>query len=1061
MARLSLSFFGAPKIQLDGVDLSVGRTKSVALLTYLAVTQHPSTRDALAALLWPDYDAKQAFTYLRQALWTLNKSLGKEWINASATSVELTATADLWVDVNEYRQLIRAAQKPHAEQLNQWLRAAELYRSDFLSGFSQEESAEFEQWQLMEGEALRHLQGATLHNIVEHFTATQDFDRAIEYGQRLLNLEALNEEAHAQLIRLYSWSGQRGAALRQYQEYTQMMRQELDLPPAEAIAALYESIIQEKLPPPSTPAPVPTSITQPAHSSSSAPLPSAQGAPVGVQTTAAAEASPGGDLSAATARTLLPRSITPFIGREVELVQIGSRLRDSDCRLLTLVGPGGIGKTRLAVAAGESYGEHFHDGVVFVPLADISTADQLATTIANALQFTLYRREEEPRQQLLTYLADKELLLIMDNFEHLLTEATLVAEILGHASQVKVLATSRERLNVQGEWLLDVPGLGYPRPMQMGQAEAHPVADYSATELFVRSAQRVDPHFALNQQNQAAIVQICQLVEGMPLALELAAAWLRLLSCAEIAAEIQNSIEILSATQRDLPERHRSMAALFDYSWKLLSDAERNAICRLAVFRGGFTRDAARAVASASLPLLLMLSDKSLLRRDEPGRFSMHELLRQFAAEKLRNRPHDEAEVDHAHAHYFISFLEAQSRHLHGQEQKQLLGKILADIDNLRAAWRYVVEHREADAVATGLDTLATVYELCGWFHEGEAVFAEALTRCQRQIWDATHVLEGKLMARLGFFSHRLGKYDRAKALLQQSHALLLAANAQAETIFVLNNLAEIMRIEGEYAETERCLDESVALCRQFGVRLLLSRALNLLGILRGVRGEYAEAKRAFQESLSIAQADEDQLGIAKAYNNLGILAYFGEEYEAARNYYQGSLSINQDLGHQYDAALALSNLGLVAQKQHELDDAVELFQESLALQRKIGYELGVGLTLNNLSTILLELGKQSEAEVNFIEVLHLAQKIQSTPLKLAGVLGMAELLARRDAWGEAVRLATLVQQHPASEEDVRVKAGDLLQRGSAKRIKGDIPVDEASMNALLTEAVLTLSSSR
>ncbi|MCB9158073.1 MAG: tetratricopeptide repeat protein [Caldilineaceae bacterium] len=1053
MARLSLFLLGTPKIQLDHADVSVGRTKSMALLAYLAVTKHPSTRAALAALLWPDYETKQAFTYLRQALWTLNKALGKEWLSADPSSVALNFEAEnmgaeIWVDVEEFRQHIRLADlnTSTAERLAGWRQAVELYKGDFLAGFGVEESAEFEQWQLLEAQALRHLQRATLANIVEQLTIQHDFGQATEYGRRWLNLDPLDDEAHSQLMRLYSWSGQRGAALRQYQEYAQIVRSELDAPPTALVTQLYEAIVQEKLPLPA--APVSRAVVADTGAVAQAVVIAQQEAP-----------------SAADAKSVasysLPKAITPFIGREVELVQIGSRLRDPECRLLTLVGPGGIGKTRLAVAAAEAHAEHFGDGVAFVALADVAASEQLATTIANALQFTLYRRQEEPQQQLLTYLADKQLLLVMDNFEHLLAEAPLMTEILRRAPQVKVLVTSRERLNVQGEWLLDVPGLGFPRAAQMGQADAHVVTDYSAAELFVRSAQRVDPHFALDAQNQTAIFQICRLVEGMPLALELAAAWLRLISCAEIATEIQRSIEILSVTQRDLPERHRSMVALFDYSWALLSDTERAVMRRLSVFRGGFRREAAQDAAAATLPVLLTLADKSLLRRDEPGRFSMHELLRQFAAEKLTSRPEDEAAMNSAHARYFITFLQRQGAALHGKQQKQVLGQILADIDNLRAAWRHAVEQGQQEAVEAGLDTLATVYELCGWFHEGEAVFAETLARGQSAAWEPTGRLEGKLMARLGFFSHRLGQYDRAKALLRKSHERLLAANASAETIFVLNNLAEIVRIEGDYVETQRCLDESVALCRQHGVRLLLARALNLLGILRGVRGEYDAAQQAFSESLAIAQADEDQLGIAKAYNNLGILAYFAEDFEAARNYYQGSLTINQDLGHQYDAALALSNLGLVAQKQNAHGDAVELFQESLALQRKIGYELGVGLTLNNLSTVLLELDQLAEAEANLREVLQLAQKIQSAPLSLAGVLGMAELYARRDQWPDAARLAAIVQQHPACEEDVRINAEELMRRAQEQNMEAPIATDivpiEASIEEALSQVVAAL----
>ncbi len=1040
MAQLTLTWLGSPKIQLANTSVNLGRSKAVALLAYLATTQHPSSRDALATLLWPAYDAQQAFTYLRQMLWTINKTLGKEWLITTTSTVALNSTADLWIDVNEYRQLVRWLDSADAaNQLPSLIQAAELYGGDFLAGFTLDDSPEFEQWQLVEATALRHTQTTLLATIVQQLTAEQAYSKAIHYAQRWLQLDPLHEPAHAQLIQLYGWSGQRSLAVRQYQECTRLLQTELGVPPPYEINQLYQAIVQNRLPPP-------VGRAQPAvirvvERSSVSP--------------AASEPSP--PTASTSVPSNLPVAITPFIGREMELVQIGARLRDPTCRLLTLVGPGGIGKTRLAVTTAELLKAEFPDGVYFVALADLTDVDRLATTIANTLQFTLYRREEEPFQQLLNYLADKQLLLVLDNFEHLLAAATLTSTLLGRAPRVKILATSRERLNVQGEWLLEVSGLGYPTAID--ETVDNLARDYSAAELFVRSAQRVNPQFALNQQNAPAVLRICQLVEGMPLALELAASWLRMLTCEEIATEIQQSLAILSTTQRDLPERHRSMRALFDYSWSLLSEPECMTLQQLSVLRGGFRREAAQAVAGASLPVLLALVDKSLVRNDGAGRFSLHELLRQFASQQLVSQPTEMAATHQRHMRYFTTLLDRQQGALQSKQQKQILGEVIADLENIRAAWRHAIEQQQIAILESVIDTLATVYELRAWFHEGETVFSHALLHCQEWAVTARRVLEGKLLARLGFFSHRLGKYAAAQQYLEQSYQLLQAANAPLAVIYTLNNLAEISRITGDYEQSERWLNESVALGRAHSAQLLLARALNILGVLQGARGEYATAQQLFQESLAIYETLEDPLGIAKIMNNLGILAFFAEDYPAAQSFYQRSLTINHDLGHDYDAAVAYSNLGLVAQKQGNLPEAVEIFHESLALQRKIGYELGVGLTLNMLGEAWLELGQLAEAQKAYYEVLHLAHKIHSTPLMLAGLASIAQLAVRQGDWSEATRMAILVQHHPSSEQETRAKVATLLEQAQAQaNVTLPAPPPPEMLDQVLTDLVTLLT---
>lgn len=1076
LSQLTLALLGAPQIRLADQEVNIGRNKAVALLAYLAATVKPVTRESLLALLWSDYEPQAAQSQLRQMLWAINKTIGKAWLQVDRQTIGFIEQSTLQIDVRRYQQQLHALPIAPTDplRLSGLLAVAELYRGDFLNGFTIGDSDEFAQWQRLESTTWRHRQMNVLAEIVTHLTAQQAYAEAIGYARHWLALEPVNEAPHLHLMQLYVYSGQRGLALRQYQECVQTIKAELDAPPSTAITDFYQLLLKDAVPPPTH---VAATVRQSGslstvarHDAGTQPsvvqarATAIAGAPVAVAfreaRTAVTDVSkptpiavPATLPTATPPLSNLPVTITPFLGREMELLEIATRLQDPACRLLTLVGPGGIGKTRLALAAAQqlldasfwlldttpapglqalkaqSQNPHFPDGVFFVPLADVLTADRLATTIASVLHFTLFRRDEEPLQQLAHYLADKRLLLVLDNFEHLVAGAGLVATLLAQAPGLKVLTTSRERLNLQGEWLLEVPGLLYAQAGSVTQ-----MAECSAVQLFVQSARRVKADFHLDEQNKAAVARICSLVEGLPLALELAAAWLRVLSCQDIVTEIEQNLTILTATQRDLPLRHRSVRSLFDTSWALLSDEERAVLQRLAVFRGGFRRDAAAAVAGASLPLLLTLVDKSLLRSEGAGRFSMHELVRQFAAEALGTQPAVADAVYARHLTYYTHWLQQQRSRLHRKHQKQVLGEILVDLENVRTAWLRALEQQQMRAVDAALDTLADVYELCGWFHEGEALFSAAVTHMQGGVTtEPWRRLLGRLQARMGFFAQRLAKYASAKQLLQRTLDDLQALNDQVATSYCLNCLGEIARIEGDYAEAEHCLTESIALCRTHGDPQLLSRAFNLLGIVHGVRGRHAEAQQLFCDSLALCEAGEEQLGIAKALNNLGIMAYFAGDYSAAHSFYQRSLAINQDLGHQYDTALALSNLGLVAQKQAHYTDAVDLFAESIAIQRKIGYELGVGLSLRNLCTTLLELQQLDEAAAHLQEVLLLAHKIRNLPLGLAGLVGLAQLYGLHGDWVMAIRLATFVQQHPATEEEIRLRATDLLAAAQAQ----------------------------
>ena len=477
----------------------------------------------------------------------------------------------------------------------------------------------------------------------------------------------------------------------------------------------------------------------------------------------------------------LPVQLTPFVGREAVLAEIEARLQDPACRLLTLIGPGGSGKTRLALEAAAAQLDSFAHGVFFVSLAPLDSVEAIVPTVAEALGFRFYE-EGEPQQQLLDYLCQKTMLLIMDNFEHLLAcperrpelvegprrrdGVGLVTEILKTAPDVKILTTSRAGLNVQGERLFPIAGMDFPALTPREPKEA---AQYSAVKLFLQSARWVQPSFELTADNVNHVTQICRLVEGMPLGILLAAAWVQMLTPAEIAAEIGQSLDFLETDLRDVPERQRSMRAVFDHSWRLLTEREREVFGGLSVFRGGFTRQAAQRVTGASLRELRALVNKSLLHRTPTGRYEVHELLRQYAAEKLDQSPAASEAVHDRHCAYYAAALQQWEAHLKGPRQQAALAEIEADSENARAAWNWAVERGHVEHIEQAIEGLCLFYDLRWRYQEGEAacrMAAEKLAATTSGDGPVLSAVEGlrvlaKVMAWQSVFSRELFKILR------------------------------------------------------------------------------------------------------------------------------------------------------------------------------------------------------------------------------------------------------------------------------------------------------------
>ncbi len=670
---LQIRCLGQTKILLNGRSLSgLLLRKAQALLIYLALEPGRHERDTLAALLWSDLPADKARANLRTALSRLRPHLAA-YLESDHRTVAFDPAPGVWLDVAQFeRGAAGTATAARREALT-------LYQGDFLAQFPVRDALLFEEWALLRRERLRGLALDALGSLAESAVEAGDYAQAMADWQRLLALDPWREAAHRGLIRLLAATGDRAAALAQFERCRQLLLEELAVEPAPATVALYERVKVGEL---------------------------------------SADDGRGVALAEVTRQTPshnLPAETTPFVGRKAELAQIGEMLANPDCRLLTLFGPGGMGKTRLALQAARQAQTSFADGVFLARLEGFETADLLIPAIVDALGLSLSDKQL-PQAQLLAYLQERQLLLVLDNFEHLMAAADLLVEMLETAVGLKLLVTSREALNLYEEWLLAVEGLPVPPPDEETESD-----QFDAVALFAQRARRRDLRFSLAGQ-ETTVADICRQLGGMPLAIELAAAWVRTIPPAEIARQLAANRELPASSWHNVPDRHRSMTAVFDYSWELLRPAERRLTRRLSVFQGGFSAAAASDATGATRRDLSALVDKALLRLTVNGRYEFHPLTRQYAAARLAAQPQEQAETQARQSRFFAAFLQAREPHLHDERQQIVLDEAYQEMGNIRAGWQWALAQGDTAVLTAYLETMASLYLARSQFDEGQTV---------------------------------------------------------------------------------------------------------------------------------------------------------------------------------------------------------------------------------------------------------------------------------------------------------------------------------------------------
>jgi predicted ATPase/DNA-binding SARP family transcriptional activator/DNA-binding CsgD family transcriptional regulator len=926
--------------------------KAAALVKLLALAPgHHLHRERAMDLLWPDHGRRAAANNLSQALHAARRTLGSDdtqvassYLASQGEQLMLCPGGELWLDVEAFEEeaaaTARRSREPAAYRAALNLYAGELLPRD-----------PYDEWAEVPREGLRQLFLALLVEIASLHEERGEYESGIEALRRVVVEEPTREEAHIGLMRLYALGGRQAEALAHYARLEESLSRELGAEPQASSRALREEIATRRFPPPHRPV-----------------------------------SSPKGEIFDPP-RHNLPAPRTSFVGRDREIVEEKRAL--SMTRLLTLTGAGGSGKTRLALEVARDCVGAYPDGVWLAELAGLSEGDLVPQAVAAALGV-----KERPGQPLTVTLGEflraKQTLLVVDNCEHLLeSTAGLVDILLDSCPHLRILATSREALDVTGEVRWIVPPLLVPEPQgtpsSADSSSFEVLEGYESVRLFIERARGRDPTFSLSLQNARAVAEICWRLEGIPLAIELAAARVGTLSLEQISERLVGSLELLTRGGRTAVPRQRTLKGTLDWSYDLLSESEQTLFDRLSVFMGGWTLEAASMVAKGEgveegevLDLLSGLVEKSLVmvRGGDPGgaRYRLLEPVRQYALDKLEES--DEAEeARRRHAEFFLALAEDAEPRLRGAEDVEWLERLEREHDNLRAALSWALERGEVELALRLAGALWTFWQAHG--HEGERRkwLEEALANDDRaSVAARAKALEGmcwmaidqrdldraeataqaglkldeleignKLAASfrtmLGYTVALSGDYERAKELLEDSLTLSREADDRVGIADALLFLGDAWYGLGDRAQAKEIYEEGIVLCREVGYMYRLPDFLSNLGYTLLLKGDYERGVALNEEAAALYRERGYKAGFQFTLDNLGWAALLGGDHERAKAAYEESLVVCKELGDKMVASESLEGLACVAGTRGEAEQAARLFGAAEALREAVGYQ--------------------------------------------------------------------------------------------------------------------------
>ncbi|MHB8629412.1 MAG: AfsR/SARP family transcriptional regulator [Aggregatilineales bacterium] len=1011
LGGLDIRLFGqpAPKLMSRKVE---------ALLIYLAANPYSHPREVLSETFWNNQPQDRSLTYLRTALANLNKHF-PSFLDITRQTIRIKSDSAYWLDLTKLHSALNTAdqwigrhQRFSVSAATALIESLSQYRGRFLQGVSLRDAPGIEDWIASENTRLNTRLLQAYRRLGEYALAHAASNMGVLHLQRALELDPLDEESHRLLMRLYYQSGNRSAAIAQYEGCRRLLETELNIALSPETHSIYQEICAQKA----------------------------------IQ------------LIAKPIINTLPLPATPFVERVGVLTALAGLINNPECRLLTLTGLGGVGKTRLAIEMARHYETQYTDGVLYASLVPLSFDDEIANLLINALKLPRYENRS-PEQGLFQYLQEKHLLLVLDNFEHSPDSALLLSRLLAGSPHLKIIVTARQRLNLQEEWVFHVLPFSLP-----AAGEPH-AAESEALQLFMQSARRVDFDYALELE---WATRICQLVEGLPLAIELAASWVRVLSGEKIAREIAGNIDFLSSPAHNVEPRHRSIRAVFNSSWKMFDPIEQEVFRHLSVFRGGFTEAAARYVANAELSTLLSLVDKSVLQAAE-GHYTVHELLRQYAYEWLVDEP---AVLDTAldrHARYYADLFERYGDLLVDDPQDPIYIEVMSESQNYTLAWKRLTARNEVSTASRLLKPFFKLFDAQNRYVEGELFFRNAVSWLEGQDisvdplivarakilqallggivnlyreadqiahevlpifierhveWDmqiAYRCLAGSAYAR-GQFQDARHYFEKAKTLLESLHEpVVLAA--------ILLRLSDIAAVFGEYTRAVRYLDEYLHDSRRPTFKIIYLRFLATLGDLHIKLGNFAEAETHLLEAQRLCQVADNRISQSVVNSALGRVRIAQKRYTEAIQLFEQSVQLCEALKHDWGKAFALVYMGQVKLLQNDAQSALQHLHHAHEIAVRLNAHWVSAMAKRYICNAYVLLNRFPEAETELRSALEEANQLNVMPVTLEVLHSQAMLEAAQGHAEQARKTASLIIDHPLSEYSTRHAASQLLNK--------------------------------
>ncbi|MEI7646319.1 MAG: BTAD domain-containing putative transcriptional regulator [Chloroflexales bacterium] len=983
MTKLSISLFGTPQGSYDGAPLAFGTDKAWALLVYLLVKgDRPHSRNALAAMLWPDSQAAKALNNLSSTLTRLRDMVARPGVPhlpiiTTPQTLQRNPQAEIMIDVERFDAAIDACAAHRHRDAARCLACARrlaeavaLAHGEFLEGLIPDNSPAFEDWLMAERNRLSvRLQGA-LCSLAAHHEQRGEARMALEHLRRMLADSPWDEEAHRQVMRLLGQSGQRAAALKQYRNCVAALQRELGVPPSFETEVLVRQIRAGALPP----------LTYP--------------------------------------ELRLPVGLLPFVGRRDDLHALVDSLSDVSHRLVTICGPGGIGKTRLAIEVVGMVGPSYRNGARMVDLAVARSTDDIAAAISAAISLP-FSSAQPLFDQLLMALADMEILLLLDNAEHLLAHTAPLAELLRRAPGVTLLVTSRAHLGLMAEWVYTLGKLATP-----SEVETNALA-YDAVQLLsIRMAQH-HAHVQFTGAQLSTAAQLCRMADGLPLAIELAAALTDTLPLTEIVARMAQSLDTLAVDAADLATRHRSLRAVFETSWALLAPHDRRALMHCTVFAVAITPDALDAVMDTtggeSAPALSALAGHSLLRRQGPDSYALHALIRQYAAQRMAEDSATTHAAQARHSRYYLGQFCALNLERMGAGQPKALRLLDVLFPEVRVAWEWACVHGAHAQAVPAMHTLYRYALTRGLAAQAAVLITQLETALRGAKGPTVERDRGVALARLALLWYEQGDYQHSRESAEVSLTILERC-AAPEVALSYNVIAELEATSGAQVEARAWIDRALP-----GTALLASDRAWLLASsadIAGAVGDLPTARAAAAAGVDVAREADDWLALATNMGKLSTILVMIGDLPSAVALGTEALDYMRRLDDQHGLAIMLNNL---AAARMLLDGAssqvIALMEESVAIDRAIGRPAGIVTGIHSLGYVHTLLGEYAVAASYLHEGLRLAPTVGVPAVTLEMLEGAGKLLADTAHHKVAATLLALVATHPQSDQYVRERA--------------------------------------